>query len=68
MIETRRLKNVVIFIQTILSSVLARKIIYKYIIDIKEKSEIFNSFFAEQCSLIPNKSVLLSQLTLPTEN
>ena len=40
----------------------------KYIIDFKEKSEIFNAFFAEQCSLIPNKSVLLSQLTLLTEN
>ena len=40
----------------------------KYIIDFKEKSEIFNAFFAEQCSFIPNKSVLLSQLTLLTEN
>ena len=29
MIETRRLKNVVIFIQTILSFVLSRKIIHK---------------------------------------
>ena len=40
----------------------------KYIADFKEKSEIFNTFFAEQCSLIPNKSVLPSQLTLLTEN
>ena len=40
----------------------------KYIVDFKEKSEIFNTFFAEQCSLIPNKSVLPSQLTLLTEN
>ena len=40
----------------------------EYIIDFKEKSEIFNTFFAEQCSLIPNKSVLPSRLTLLTEN
>ena len=40
----------------------------KYIADFKEKSEIFNTFFAEHCSLIPNKSVLPSQLTLLTEN
>ena len=32
MIETRRLKNVVIFVQTILSFVLSRKIINIYII------------------------------------
>ena len=38
------------------------------IVNFKEKSGIFNTFFAEQCSLIPNKSVLLSQLTLLTEN
>ena len=31
MIETRRLKNILIFIQTILSFVLSRKIIYIYI-------------------------------------
>ena len=36
--------------------------------DFKKKSEIFNTFFAEQCSIIPNKSVLPSQLTLLTEN
>ena len=35
---------------------------------ILKKSEILNIFFAEQCSLIPNKSVLPSQLTLLTEN
>ena len=35
MIETRRLKNVVIFIQTILSFVLSRKIVkLYYVIDI----------------------------------
>ena len=33
MIEARRLKNVVIFIQTILSFVLSRKIIIKKIIE-----------------------------------
>ena len=38
------------------------------IVNFKEKSVTFNTFFAEQCSLIPNKSVLLSQLTLLTEN
>ena len=40
----------------------------KRIVDFKKKSEIFNSFFAEQCFLIPNKGVLPSQLTLLTEN
>ena len=40
----------------------------KYIVDFKEKSEIFNTFFAEQCFIIPYKSVLLSQSTLVTEN
>ena len=27
-----------------------------YIVDFKEKSEIFSTFFAEQCSIIPKKS------------
>ena len=40
----------------------------KYIVDFKEKSKIFSTFFAEQCSIIPDKSVLPSQLTLLTEN
>ena len=40
----------------------------KCIANFKEKSETFNTFFAEQCSLIPNKSVLPSQLTILTEN
>ena len=35
---------------------------------ILKKSEIFITFFADQCSVIPSKSVLLSQLTLLTEN
>ena len=40
----------------------------KYIVDSKENSEIFNSFFSKQCSLIPSKSLLPSQLTLLTEH
>ena len=40
----------------------------KYIVDSKEKSEIFNTLLPEQCSLIPNKSVLPSELPLLTEN
>ena len=40
----------------------------KFIVDFKEKSEIFNTFFAGHCSLIPNKSILPSQLILLTEN
>ena len=35
----------------------------KYIVDFKKKSEIFNTFFANQWFIIPNKSVLPSQLT-----
>ena len=33
-----------------------------------KKSEFFNSFFANQCSLISNNSILPSELTLPTEH
>ena len=40
----------------------------KYVTGFKEKSEIFNCFFADQCSLIPNRSVSLPELTLLTEN
>ena len=40
----------------------------KYVTDFKEKSEIFNSFFANQCSLIPNNSILPSELKLLTEH
>ena len=39
----------------------------KYIVDFKEK-EILNTFVDEHRSIIPNKSVLPSQLTLLTEN
>ena len=34
----------------------------------KEKSEIFNSFYANQCSLIPNNGILPSELKLFTEH
>ena len=40
----------------------------KYVTDFKEKSEIFNSLFANQCSLIPNNSILPSELKLLTEH
>ena len=40
----------------------------KYVIDFKEKSEVFNSFFANQCSLIPNNSILPSELKLLTQH
>ena len=40
----------------------------KYVTDFKENSEIFNSFFANQCSLIPNNSILPSELKLLTEH
>ena len=40
----------------------------KYVTDFKEKSEIFNSFFANQCSLIPNNSILPSELEFLTEH
>ena len=36
----------------------------KFITDFKEKSEIFNSFFARQCSLIDNGSTLPSLFPL----
>ena len=40
----------------------------KFIVDFQEKSEIFNSFFANQCSQIPNRSVLPSELLLRTDS
>ena len=40
----------------------------KYVTDFKEKSEIFNSFLANQCSLIPNNSMLPSELKLLAEH
>ena len=41
---------------------------YKFIVDFQEKSEIFNSFFANQCSPISNGSVLPSELPLRTDS
>ena len=40
----------------------------KYLTDFKETSEIFNSFFANQCSHIPSNSILPSELKLLTEH
>ena len=39
-----------------------------YVTDYKEKSEIFNAFLADQCSLMPNNSILPSELKLLTEH
>ena len=39
-----------------------------YVTDFKEKSEIFNSFFADQSSLILNNSILQSELKLLIEH
>ena len=40
----------------------------KFIVDFQEKSEIFNSFFADQCSPISHGSVLPSELPLRTDS
>ena len=40
----------------------------KYVTDFKENSEFFDSFFANQCSLIPSNSILPSVLKLLTEH
>ena len=40
----------------------------KFIVDFQEKSEIFNSFFGDQCSPISNRSVLNSELPLRTDS
>ena len=40
----------------------------KFIVDFQEKSELFNSFFADQCSPISNGSVLPSELPLRTDS
>ena len=39
----------------------------KYVTDFKEKAEIFNSFFAEQCSLMNNSSKLSSTFLKRTD-
>ena len=38
------------------------------IINFKEKAELFNSYFAKQCSLIGNNSELPTSLTFYTDN
>ena len=40
----------------------------RFITDFKEKAELFNSFFAKQCSLIRNDSELPTSLTFYTDN
>ena len=40
----------------------------RYITKYKDKAELFNNFFANQCSLINNSSVLSSLLLKQTEN
>ena len=40
----------------------------KFVTDFKEKAELFNSFFAKQCSLIKNSSKLPSHLHYFTDN
>ena len=40
----------------------------KYIVYYQEKNEIFNSFFADECSPISNGSVLPSELPLRTDS
>ena len=39
-----------------------------FITNFKEKAELFNSFFADQCSLMSNASKLPSNFTLYTDN
>ena len=39
----------------------------KFVIDFKEKAELFNTFFAEQCSLPKNNSELPKSLLFLTE-
>ena len=39
----------------------------KYVTDLKEKAETFNSFFAEQCSLMNNSSKLPSTFLKETD-
>ena len=40
----------------------------KYVTDFKKKAELFNSFFAKQCSIIQNSSKLPLTLNKKTEN
>ena len=38
-----------------------------FVSDFQEKANIFNSFFAKQCTSVSNNSVLLSEFTYMTE-
>ena len=38
-----------------------------FVTDFQEKANIFNSFFAKQCTSVSNNSVLLSEFTYMTE-
>ena len=59
MIETCHLKNVVIFIQTILSFVLSRKIIGKCIFDKNDPLVTLTLLFGDKkLSITDNKSIL----------
>ena len=40
----------------------------KFVADFKEKAELFNSYFATQCSLISNSSKLLSHINYLTDS
>ena len=45
-------------------------VLYKsrFVTDFKRKAELFNSYFAKQCTVINNGSSLLSELLLKTDN
>ena len=40
----------------------------KFVIDFREKAQLFNTFFAEQCSLQKNNSELPKNLLFLTKN
>ena len=40
---------------------------HRFITDFREKAELFNSFFANQCSLVRNSSVLPTDFELFTD-
>ena len=40
----------------------------EFVTDFKKNAELFNSFFADQCSLISNSSELPSELKYLTQN
>ena len=40
----------------------------KFVTDFQEKANVFNSFFAKQCSPIPGSSVLLAKISYMTKD